>query len=411
MCPRFAPGRRSFLASGLAAAGALAFAAPIPARAEPASVPRWLDRPFFDFQLRRLLGEAPLGGANVDEVAAAVEEIGSSPSAQAWVQAFAALGRGLARQAADMTAADPAGAAATALRAANYLRAAEFFVEPLGSSLDTKIALYREMRQSFAIGTRGQRIEAVQIPYENTLLDAYYVRPDGVAGATHPAVVFFGGLDSVGEELYLWAGRELARNGIGALLVDGPGNGASLRFRGILSRYDYEVATAAAVDFLVRDPDVDPDRIGLIGISLGGYYAARSAAFEHRVRATVVWGAIWDESEILASGSDVETKFFLAQYGTWVFGGGDPVGAYLDARRFTIAPVAHLIRNPILIIHGADDVLVPVSQARHLYDAVQAPKVLHVVPSGRPGSAHCQADHIPAAWEVMIPWLLDQLAT
>ncbi|WP_157129104.1 alpha/beta hydrolase family protein [Nocardia amamiensis] len=71
--------------------------------------------------------------------------------------------------------------------------------------------------------------------------------------------------------------------------------------------------------------------------------------------------------------------------------------------------MAHLIRNPILIMHGADDALVPVSQAQQLYDAVQAPKALHIVPSGRPGSAHCQADHIPAALEVMIPWLLDQL--
>lgn len=185
---------------------------PLPRRCRPAPNPlsHAGDRPFFDFQLRRLLGEAPLGGANVAEVAAAVQEIGPSPSAQAWVRAFAALGRDSARQAADMTAADPDGAAATALRAANYLRAAEFFIEPLGASLDSKIALYREMRRSFAIGTRGQRIEAVQI---------------------------------------------------------------------------------------------------------------------------------------------------------------------------------------------------------QLYDAVRAPKALHIVPSGRPGSAHCQADHIPAAWEVMIPWLLDQLTT
>ncbi|MFD0359928.1 alpha/beta hydrolase family protein [Nocardia sp. GCM10030253] len=402
--------RRHFLASGALAAGALAMATAAPARAEPASVPiqRWLDRPFFDFQLRRLLGEAPMGGANPDEVSAAVQAIGPSPNAEAWVREFAALGHGLADRARELTVIDPLAARSTALRAANYLRAAEFFIPPLGSALDTKIAMYRQVRESFAMATQGSRVERVQVP-ENTVLDAYYVPPEGVGTQDHPAVVFFGGLDSIGEELYLWAGKELARQGIGVLLVDGPGNGASLRFRDILSRYDYEVATKAAVDYLEQRPGVDPDRIGLIGISLGGYYAARSAAFERRLRATVVWGAIWDESEILSSGSDLESKLFLAQYGAWVFGGGNPATAFLDARRFTMAPAAHLIRNPILIVHGADDALVPVEQAHKLHDAIQAPKALHIVPSGQPGSAHCQADYIPAAWEVMIPWLLDQL--
>ncbi|MFI9511291.1 alpha/beta hydrolase family protein [Nocardia sp. NPDC052566] len=407
MRPRSTLDRRRFLASAGAAASALALAGMSPARAQPAPVQRWPDRPFFDFQLRRLLGEAPMGGAEVDEVSAAVQAIGPSPSAEAWVREFAGLGRGLVRQAAEMT--DPRRARATSLRAANYLRSAEFFRPPLGAALEPKIAMYQEMRRLFALGTVDQRVEPVQVPYENTWLDSYYVHPDETAARTHPGVVFFGGLDSVGEELYLWAGRELARNGIGVLLVDGPGNGASLRLRGILSRYDYEVAASASVDYLERRPGVDPRRIGLIGISLGGYYAARSAAFEHRPRATVAWGAIWDQSEILTSPGDLETKLFLAQYGAWVHGGGDPAKALVNTRRFTMAPVAHLIRNPILVLHGADDTLVPVEQAHALYDAIRAPKTLHIVPSGHPGSAHCQADHIPAAWEVMIPWLLDHL--
>ncbi|MEV0297597.1 alpha/beta fold hydrolase [Nocardia sp. NPDC050710] len=410
MHSRTALDRRRFLASATTAVGVLTLAAvPSAAPALATPVQGWPDRPFFEFQLRRLLGEAPLGGADAEEVSAAVRAIGPSPSAEAWVREFSALGRGLAQRAADVAADGRLDARTIALRAANYLRTAEFFISPLGTSLPAKIAMYQEMRQAFAMAVKGYAVEQVRVPYEGTYLDAYYVHPANADGA-HPGVVFFGGLDSVGEELYLWAGKELARNGIAVLIVDGPGNGASIRLRGIQSRYDYEVATKAAVDYLEGRPGIDSDRIGLIGISLGGYYAARSAAFEPRLRATVVWGAIWDESEILTSGGNLETKRFLAEYGAWVFGGGDFGKAFVDSRRFSMIPVAHLIRNPILIIHGADDVLVPVEQASKLYDAISAPKLLHIVESGRPGSAHCQADYIPAAWEVMIPWLLEQLS-
>jgi len=75
---------------------------------------------------------------------------------------------------------------------------------------------------------------------------------------------------------------EFAERGISCLVVDTPGTGEPLRLRGVPSRPDYEVPTRAIVDYLETRSDVDKDRIGLLGISLGGYYAPRGAAFEHR---------------------------------------------------------------------------------------------------------------------------------
>src|ERR1700692_3432114 len=76
--------------------------------------------------------------------------------------------------------------------------------------------------------------------------------------------------------------------------MDTPGVGEPLGLRNIPSRPDYEVPTRAIVDYLETRPDVDSSRIGIMGISLGGYYAPRAAAFESRISACVAWGAIWD---------------------------------------------------------------------------------------------------------------------
>lgn len=87
-------------------------------------------------------------------------------------------------------------------------------------------------------------------------------------------MVFCNGLDSMKEMLFrLGLPRELARRGIATLCVDQPGTGASLRERGLTAVHDSERWASAAVDYLETRPDVDGTRIGMSGVSLGGYYA------------------------------------------------------------------------------------------------------------------------------------------
>jgi dipeptidyl aminopeptidase/acylaminoacyl peptidase len=417
--------RRGVLAAGAAAGGGLAAGAvwPSPTRANPPSAPRlaggsdpgpfllWPDHPHYSYELLRTVGKAASRGADFGESYIAAKAIGDVPADAAFTVEFQALGRALLDRASSLRRDDPIAARALALRASEYLRLAEFFITPHPPFLQQKIDLYRTIRSTFALATAGTspRVEAVQVPYEGTALYAYYVHPRvSRKGSRHPAVIFFGGLDSTGEEAYLWIADELTRRGIAVLIVDGPGHGASLRFRNITTRTDYEVAAKAAVDYLRRRGRVDPRRIGLIGVSLGGYYAARSAAFEHRIRATVVWGAIWDVPAIRESQHDPETLRYLTLYGLWVYG-GEPVEAIAKSQTFKLEGVADKIRNPIYIIHGEADSLVPVEQAYELYEAVSGPKVLNVVPKGTAGSAHCQADSLPAAWEAFVPWLEDEL--
>lgn len=122
----------------------------------------------------------------------------------------------------------------------------------------------------------------VEVPYGTTTLPAYLRLPETVQAA--PAVIMVPGLDSTKEELQATAGYFLAR-GLATLAIDGPGQGEAEYELSIEPAYE-KVATAA-VDCLQTIKDIDSGRIGLFGVSLGGYYAARAAAYEKRLRAVV----------------------------------------------------------------------------------------------------------------------------
>ena len=105
-----------------------------------------------------------------------------------------------------------------------------------------------------------------------------------------PVVIFYSGFDVVKEMLYGFIREEFVHRNISCLIMDTPCVGEPLRLRNIHSRPDYEVPTTAIIDYLETRPDVDASRIGIMGISLGGYYAPRAAAFEPRIKACVAWG-------------------------------------------------------------------------------------------------------------------------
>jgi len=113
-----------------------------------------------------------------------------------------------------------------------------------------------------------------------------------------PLVLIIPGLDSTKEEFFTLEDVFL-RRGMATLSLDGPGQGESGYEAPI--RHDYEVAAAAALDMVAGREDLDLERVGALGVSLGGYYAPRAAAFEPRIKAVAGisgpfnFGALWDE--------------------------------------------------------------------------------------------------------------------
>src|SRR5882672_11249265 len=124
--------------------------------------------------------------------------------------------------------------------------------------------------------------ERVTIPYEGKALYGILRKPNGVAKP--PVLVMAVGLDSAKEETEAYERPYLDR-GIATLVFDGPGQGEGEYDFPV--RGDYEVVVKAVVDTVMTRGDLDTSRIGLWGVSLGGYYAARAVAFEKRIKACI----------------------------------------------------------------------------------------------------------------------------
>ena len=195
------------------------------------------------------------------------------------------------------------------------------------------------------------------------------------------------------------------------LALDLPGVGEALRLGRIFTRHDYEVPVAAAIDYLETRPDVACDRVGIVGSSLGGYYVARAAAFEPRLKAVVAWGANYDYHAVwqrrITVGGSIAAPVFQLMYIT----GTDAMDAAMERiKDFKLEPVAHQISCPFLIVHGREDQQIPVADANRMFDAVGSKdKTLKIFAGEDGGAAHCQFDnHLPGLLYVA-DWLARKL--
>uniref|UniRef100_A0AAU1U039 Alpha/beta fold hydrolase n=1 Tax=Streptomyces sp. NBC_00119 TaxID=2975659 RepID=A0AAU1U039_9ACTN len=120
------------------------------------------------------------------------------------------------------------------------------------------------------------------------------------SGTPRPTVLFHGGYDSTLEEDYFALAAGALPRGYNVVAFDGPGQGSTVREQGPHFRPDREAVVTPIVDFALTVPEVDTGRLAPIGMSLGGYLAARAAAFEHRI-ASVLYDGVYDLHEVMAT--------------------------------------------------------------------------------------------------------------
>jgi dienelactone hydrolase len=330
---------------------------------------------------------------------------------RAWKEEWAAMGERVARVA---DTADADGRLITAgnnyMRAGNYYYSAERFIPPGPEKMD----MYRKALRCYhaALDRLHPNVERVDVRYQDGPLAAYFMKAPGATGRA-PTVVLFDGMDNCKEMSVIFAGIEFAKRGIHTLAIDGPGQGESLRLRNIHSRPDYEVAGTAAYDYVAARSDVDARRVAVMGYSFGGYHAPRIAGFEKRYAAAVAFGAMhWDlhawQAEIKARlAADPKTSFSSVFQFRWVVGAPDNDTALEWAKRFTLEGVAQNIECPFLVVHGADDRIVPVDAAHTLYEKVGSQrKEIRIFTAAEGGAEHCQVDHRQAGVDYIADWLL-----
>ena len=255
---------------------------------------------------------------------------------------------------------------------------------------DRTVACFRR-----GAATLSPPAEPVRVPYQGTTLAAY-LRVPGTRETKPPVVIMMPGLDSVKEELQATAEYMLAR-GLAVIAIDGPGQGEAEYELPIEPAYE-RVATAVA-DYLEGRDDIDPARIGGFGVSLGGYYAARAAAYEPRIKAAVAlagpyeWSLDWD---ILPPQTRAT---FQRRSGATT----DP-GAREKLSKLTLEPAAALITTPLLVAAGGRDRLVPTYHAERL--AREAPGAeLMLDPDG----SHGLTNHAFESRSKMADWLAAHL--
>ena len=215
--------------------------------------------------------------------------------------------------------------------------------------------------------------ERVLIPYEGKQLAGTLRRPKGVKNP--PIVLMTMGLDSTKEELLTFE-MDFLRRGMAILAFDGPGQGEAEYDFPI--RYDYENVVAPVIDWLGANiRDVDSNRIGIWGISLGGYYAPRAVAFEKRIRAAIAncgpynWGALWEKLPGLTRDAYVRRSHSATE-------------AEAKQKAFTLSleGIASRIECPLYVIAAGLDRLCPPEDAQRLARETKGKTELLVVEDG-----------------------------
>jgi pimeloyl-ACP methyl ester carboxylesterase len=237
--------------------------------------------------------------------------------------------------------------------------------------------------------------ERVEASLDGALVVGNLRRPAGVARP--PLVLLIPGLDSTKEEFFHHENAFLVR-GMATLSMDGPGQGETGFATAI--RPDYEVAVTAMLDALAGRTDLELDRIGAVGVSLGGYYAPRAAAFEPRLRAVAAisgpyeFGAQWDSLPPLTR------EAFIVKSGA-----RDESDARERAAALTLDGVAPRIRQPVLYVTEALDRIVPWQQTERA--AAETPNATFVL--FEQGSHVCS--NIPYRYRPLVAdWMAERLA-
>jgi alpha-beta hydrolase superfamily lysophospholipase len=329
---------------------------------------------------------------------------------EAWYQAMVRLGDRLEHMAdQDISDGHALSAARKYHRASMYLVRAERMIsheEPKRlATYRRAIANYRKARD-----LRADGVEFIDIPYRSGYMPALLIRA-GTAGNPPPIVVHLQGFDSIKETQFPVL-QEYRRRGLSCLIVDQPGAGGALRLHGLTAEIETENYVSIIVDYIQSHPPIATKEIGLAGISMGGYFAPRAAAFEPRIQACAAWGAFYDGGALVnrapAGNTPAPSVPDPLKHALWVFGVDRPQDFIEIAKKMTLKGIVEKIACPLLVIHGEKDRQVPLQQAIDTFEAAtNRNRKLKIFKADEGGVEHCQIDNRALAADYLADWFAD----
>ncbi len=397
------------------------------------------DDPLHDEFASWVLGFVPYGGGDVGEVEALASQVKAGDDGS-FYDAFTQFAH---RRIDEGDAAAAKGHRATARDC--YVRAALLLgvgYHPLyGTPVDSRLvdAFHLQM-QTFesAVALFDPPAEKFDVTYEHTKLPAYFVRAPRHEHDVRPVILVGGGWDSTVVENYLGIGVAALERGYHVLLHDGPGQGRLLVDEGLPLRYDWERVVTPVVDAALAIDVVDPERIVYEPWSLGGYFAPRVAAYEHRLAAIVadpgqldVGGKFArpmkmfglddaaiarlptldpaDELKVMtAIDGDRSLHWKIVQRGFWTNGASDMSSWLAELDKWKLEPdEVAAIHCPTLVTAAQHDMAS--SNAKELYDALTCPKSFLEFTDADGAGMHCEILNRSLANRKILDWLDETL--
>ncbi|QBD76053.1 alpha/beta fold hydrolase [Ktedonosporobacter rubrisoli] len=379
----------------------------------------------FSFEFLRVLGSSIYGGADISECFTTAARI-KDKDFESWYQEWSATAARIERLADDCLERGHGVSAREAyLRACNYYRSAEFFlhIEPDDPrAAETYAKSLRCFRQALPLLPFPG--EEVRIPYEGTTLPGYFFRADA-SHEPRPTLIWHTGYDGTAEEIYIAHAQPFLQRGYNCLIFEGPGQGQAIRLQGLPFRPDWEKVVTPVVDYALSRSEVDPRRLALFGLSLGGYLAPRAAAYEHRLAACIAVDGLFSFSPAAAEQLEGQTEQQaterfeqLAQEPgmRWAIGQAvftmqvtSPGDFRQKMAAYTMAGRADKITCPTLVCEAEKDHFFP-GQPRKLYDALTCPKTFMRFTAAEGGEEHGHAGALALANQRIADWLDETLS-
>jgi hypothetical protein len=385
----------------------------------------------FNFEVLRAMSTQGTGGTELGECLLTADRI-HEDNFESWIVEWQRTADVIALEAEQaLREAREIRAGHVCMRAASYYRLAEFFATHEDPRHEHAWKRSRECFQQ-AINLLCLPVEPLLIPFEDTPLPGYFV--SGGDGK-RPLLLAMSGFDGSGEELYHWIGAAAAERGWHCLIFEGPGQRGALHLHpGLLFRHDYEVPVRAVVDYATSRPEVDAERLALIGYSFGGHLAPRVAAFEPRLSACIAdpltvdvgtaWTAAWPALMRSTPAVVFDTGFFgLSRLNAqvrwsydqarWSMGIGHPHEFFAAFAPYTLKGLEERLRTPMLLLFGEDEIAqaerVMLIDTMHYIGALTCPRRVHLFLHDEGAASHCQIGGLSRAQAVIFDWLEETL--
>lgn len=246
----------------------------------------------------------------------------------------------------------------------------------------------------------GRPIERVELPYQGKKIQAILHLPPGrKPGEKVPCVMYIPGMDGVKEDNPA-NGDPFIENGFAVLAIDGPGQGETREGGVPCTASNYADAGKLAADYLVARPEIDAERLGVMGSSMGSYWAPRVVAEEKRFKACAVSGVCMEPGQYAIF--NMSSPTFKLNY--MYMSGYDDEAAFDEfCQTLSLRGVTAKITRPYMVVAGEDDEHCDMKFVYQLMGEIPAPKLLYVFA----GERHSIRN--PKARPLVVNWLIDTL--